>query len=306
VTANRIAAVDAKTGAIKTGFARNAIGAVQTVQYTHGQVLVGGRFLAINGTARNRLASLNPTTGAVTPYLNLSLTGAYPNSGSQVYNSQLSHAGSRLLIEGVFTSIAGKGRQQIAMLNLGASSATLNSWYSSEFNRACSIGFYTRDAAWSPDDATIYVATTGYKPVTGTGSSREDPRGGLCDAAAAFPATGTAVAHTWINYTGCDSYYAVVADINEVYVGGHERWANNPNGCDVAGPGAVSRPGIAALHVSTGQATSWNPTRSLGHGVDDMVLTNTGLWAASDTWKDGLAQRCGGKPRHGGLCYFPY
>ena len=43
-------------------------------------------------------------------------------------------------------------------------------------------------AAWSPDDSTVYIATTGYHP---NGLRPGPPRTGLCDAAAAFPATQT-------------------------------------------------------------------------------------------------------------------
>ena len=124
--------------------------------------------------------------------------------------------------------------------------------------------------------------------------------------AAAFSSAGGAQYSQWINYTGCDSYYGVVADSNNVYVTGHERWASNPYGCDRAGAGAVPRPGLAALNSSTGTVTSWNPTRSRGYGGDDMVLTSAGLWVASDNFKDGGAQMCGGQTNHGGICFLPY
>jgi hypothetical protein len=305
VAARDLVAVDARSGVVRTGFAHTAGGVVQTLQYTHGQVIAGGRFLTINGVARTRLASLNPSTGAVTSYLHLPISGSYPRTATQVYNSQLSHARDRMLVEGVFTSFGGAARRQIAMLRLGTTSATLAGWFPPELNRACSISFYVRAAAWSPDDATVYVATTGERPVAGPGSAFNDPRSGPCDAATAFPSTGGSVGHKWVNYTGCDSYYAVVADSTEVFVGGHERWADNRLSCDSPGPGAVSRPGLGSLSAATGHATSWNPTRSLGAGADDMVLTGAGLWVASDTWTDGLAQRCGGRPRHGGICFLP-
>jgi hypothetical protein len=131
------------------------------------------------------------------------------------------------------------------------------------------------------------------------------PRTGLCDAAAKFPGAAQLVSHGWINYTGCDSLYAVEATSDTVYIAGHERWSSNPNGCDFAGPGALSRPGIAALGAGDGSTLSWNPTRALGYGADDMLLTGTGLWVASDIFRDGLAQQCGGLPKHGGLCFFP-
>ena len=300
VAAAHLVAVDTSTGAVRPGFADTVNGAVNTVRYTHGLVVIGGRFTKVNGVSRSAMASLNPTTGAVTAYLDLTFSGTYPGTGStMVYNSQLSHSGNKLLIEGIFTTIAGSPRQQVAMLDLGASSVSLDGWTTSELAQPCGRAWYGRAAGWSPNDGTVYVAATGANPPTGTGT-------GLCDAVSAFPATSSSVHHTWVNYTGCDSYYSVVADADNVYVSGHERWADNPQGCDHAGPGAVSRPGIASMDPTTGLATAWNPTRSLGHGSHQLLLTPVGLWVASDTFTDGKAQMCGGKWNHGGICFLPY
>ena len=303
-----IAGVNTTTGALIARFARNANKPVETLQYIHGQLLAGGQFTTINGTARSRFASLKPNTGAATKYAALSFSGAYPNTTPAVFNSQISHSGTRLLIEGVFTKIAGAPRQQVAVLDLGPSSATLDRWTSTEFNRACarSEPFYEHAAAWAPNDATIYTAATGYKPASGPGVKPGAPRAGLCDAVAAFPATHKAVNHIWVNYTGCDSLYAVAADGTGVYIGGHERWADNAYGCNAAGPGAVDRPGIGAIDPVSGHATTWNPTRARGRGADDLLLTAAGLWVASDNWTDGSAQQCGGQTGHGGICFFPY
>ncbi|HEY2298313.1 MAG TPA: hypothetical protein VGH43_11335 [Jatrophihabitans sp.] len=307
-SATNIAAVDTTTGAVKSSFRHNSGAAVYTVDYTHGQILVGGAFGNINGAARTEFASLDPSTGTVTPYANLAISGRYPRTSKKIDNSQLSHSGNKLLVEGVFTSIGGHARQQVAVFDLGATTVTLDGWNASGLAQSCVLSetYYTRSAAWSPDDQTIYGVSTGYHPLSGPGSSTSQPRAGLCDAAFAFSAASTAQNPLWINYTGCDSYYGVVADSQNVYVGGHERWANNPNGCDSAGPGALSRPGLADLDPVGGSANSWNPTRALGHGADDLVLTPAGLWVASDTFKQGKAQMCGHQTNHGGICFLPY
>ena len=138
--------------------------------------------------------------------------------------------------------------------------------------------FYTRAASWSPDDSIIYTATTGFHLCNLAGSY---PLTGICDTAAAFPATQATVNHRWINYTGCDSLYSTAAGPATAYFGGHERWSQNPNGCDFQGRGGISAPGMEGLSPTNGRLT-FNPTRSRGLGADDMLLTSAGLWIASD------------------------
>jgi hypothetical protein len=107
----------------------------------------------------------------------------------------------------------------------------------------------------------------------------------------------------WVNYTGCDSLFSTAADSGAAYFGGHERWADNSDGCNVAGPGAVRAPGMVGLSPAAG-AVVWNPTRSRGLGADGMLITRAGLWIASDTFNN--ADKCGGVSGHAGICFMPY
>jgi hypothetical protein len=295
--ATNIAAVNTTTGALRTGVKHNAAGMVNTVLMVNGgqDLLVGGNFTSINGTSKPYYASLTPSTGAVNSYLKVTVAGQLPpNSGpTKVYNQQLSPHGDRVLFEGIFTTISGQPRLQLAELDLTSTAATLDPWYNKTLNSTyCSQNeqFYARDAAFSPDQQTIYIATTGY-----VGSSP------FCDTVTAFTNTANASVK-WINHTGGDSLYSVAASASDVYIGGHERWANNPDGRDSCGSGCVSRPGIGDIGATSGLATSWNPTRDRGKGADDLLLTSAGLWVASDTYYGSV--HCAGQ-YHPGICFFP-
>src|SRR5262249_35885100 len=112
--------------------------------------------------------------------------------------------------------------------------------------------FYIQAAAWSPDDATVYIGTTGYHP--NGWPIGNSPRPGLCDAAAAPPRTQGQVLCKWTDSTGRGSLCAAAADNAAAYFGGHERWSMNPNGCDSwGGPGPeVKAPGVEGLDPATG------------------------------------------------------
>jgi hypothetical protein len=314
--AKNIAEVDTATGAVISTFKAAAAGQVFTLLGWNGHIFAGGTFTSINGSsAAPYFASLSPTTGRDDGYLRLNISGAYiyndaaghpaAQAPTRIHNEMLSHDGAKLLVEGVFTTIGGQPRRQVAVLDLGATTATTDAWHAPELDANCASvePFYAKDASWSPDDQTIFVATTGYKPASGPGYSTRDPRAGLCDAAVSFPATSGDVTHNWINYTGCDSLYATVADSSTAYFGGHERWASNPQGCDGAGPGAIAAPGMVGLAPADGSVT-WNPTRGRGQGADDMVLTGAGLWVASDN--KGNVNMCATKFNLAGICFLPY
>ena len=303
-----------------------------------GHILTGGYFTTINGSKNRFMVSLNPTTGHDDGYLNLNISGNYQfpgvsSNGTRVYNQSLSADGRYDLVMGDFTSVGGLPRQQIFMLDTAQSPAAVTGWTSPEWDgsqgeltQSGGTGypyqcagvepFYIQAAAWSPDDSTIYIATTGYHP---NGWSTSGPRNGLCDVAAAFPATinpplqsnGSPgfVLHQWVNYAGCDSLYSAAADAGAAYFGGHERWSQNNFGCDSAGPGAITAPGMEGLSPATGSLLLNSGgtalyTRARGFGADDMLVTSAGLWIASDNQNG--SQMCGGQSGHAGICLLPY
>ena len=326
-----LAAVNTSTGAVVSTFNHNAGGQVETMLAVNGHLLTGGFFKDINGsTADPYYASLNPATGKNDGFLHLGISGHYVFPGvkanaTEVYNQQLSHSGSLVLVEGDFTRVGGANRRQIFMINVTGASAALTGWSSPEFDGSDPNGalnsndkyfncgdshpFYVRAAAWSPGDSTVYIADTGVKALLWNGTF---PLVGLCDAAAAFPATQARVFSDWIAYTGCDSLYSAAADNGAVYVAGHNRWFNNANACNKAGPGAIPAPGLAGLTpgaaggslILNSGGTAGLYSRSRGHGADDMLLTSAGLWIASDNF--GGNTSCGGKSGFAGLCFLPY
>jgi len=320
--AKNIAAVDTGIGALVPGFKTNASGEVDTLAAANGHLLAGGAFKGINGsTADPYFASLSPVTGKDDGFAHLSISGHYVYPGvhtnpTKVYNQQLSHGGTLDLVEGDFTSVGGLGRQQIFMLDLSGPAAAVTGWSSPEFDGSmgnlpggyayqCSVkeSFYIRAAAWSPDDSTVYTSATGFQPWNW---STANPRTGLCDSVAAFSSQHTEVTHSWINYTGCDSLYSVAADSSAVYIGGHERWANNGHGCNHPGTGSLPAPGLGGFGLSGSLITNASGTaglysRSRGRGADDLVVTGAGLWIASDNF--GGNTSCGGQSGFSGLCF---
>lgn len=294
---SNLAAVSASTGALITTFKHATSAQVNTLlMLNNGQLLVGGVFKSVNSQPRAALASVDATTGVPTTYANLAISGTYSSSfATQIYNLVPNSDGSRILANGVFTSVAGQSRQQVMVLDTGATSLTLDGWNAPALNAACvkSELFYAKGIGWSPDGSKIYLGDTGFK-----GAST------LCDSAVAYAGTPTTQSSLlWQNKTGCDSIYSVVADDSNVYLGGHFRWLNNPNGCNKAGPGAVARSGLGSVDPVTGQVTAWNPTRSRGHGAYGETLTSAGLWVASDNSDNSTS--CGGS-YHPGICFLPY
>ena len=272
-----LAKVNATTGAVDTAFNAGLASGMVTEA-----AMVSGR-LIISGTFPQRILAVNPTTGANTGYINVPVTGSVASNAGpvEVYRFAVDPAGTRLVGLGNFTTVGGATHFRAFMLNLGATSATVSAWRYTPLQQMCassSLPDYMRDVDFSPDGSYFVFVSTGFVPLSGQVGTA------LCDAAARFETANLAPTRpTWINYTGGDTLHSVAVTDLAVYVQGHQRWLNNPQGRDSAGPGAVSRPGIGAINPTTGLALSWNPTKDRGVGGKDLLVTARGLWVASDT-----------------------
>jgi hypothetical protein len=266
--------LNATTGAVDTAFDAHLNGAVQEIRLVNGRLLVGGKF-------SQKLLALNPATGANTNYINISITGTVAsNAGAtDVYRFAVNPQGTRLVAIGNFTTVGGQDRRRAFMLDLGAS-ATLSQWYYAPLRnncRASSLPAYMRDVDFSPDGSYFVVDTTGFVPFAG-GVGRD-----LCDAAARFETNVlNPTRPTWINYSGGDTFHSILATGAAVYVQGHFRALDNPNGTNGPAPGSSPRQGIGAINPTTGLALPWNPGKTRGVGGKDFLATSAGLWVASD------------------------
>jgi hypothetical protein len=295
-THRRIVKMDL-AGAIDPGFGAQVTAGtgVYDLVYANGLLFMAGAFTAVNGTPRSGLAAVGPDTGALAPGIDVPFTGLHNGGISRVAKLDVTPDGTRLVAVGNFTTVAGEPREQIAILDLAPTTASLSNWATQRFVGQCAIKFdtYIRDVDISPDGSYFVVVTTG----AWNGGSNA---GVLCDTASRWPtaATGPDQQPTWVDYAGGDTTYSVAVTGAAVYVGGHFRWWNNPYAADHVGPGTVKRRGIAALDPINGLPLSWNPGRKLGEGVFALVATPEGLWVGNDT------DEIGGE-YHARLAFFP-
>ncbi len=305
-----LALVDAATGALVPGWAPPAMnGSTTSVQLLGTKLLVGGWFTKAGGKTHDGFVSMNPSTGALTSYLNVNVTGRH-GTGSAigkigVKQFDVDPSGTHLIAIGNFVTAADATgtypRQQIVMLDLGATSATIRTdWTTAYFAPQCTnraFDSWVRDVKFSPDGSYFVVAATG-GPNGVTNGVRD-----ICDSASRWDTavSGSAVVPTWVDYTGTDSLWSVAITGSAVYVGGHQRWMNNSFGHDSPASGALPRPGLAALDPVNGVPLSWNPGRNpRGAGAYAIYATDQGVYVGSDTQFIGNR-----KYKRGRIAFFP-
>ena len=278
--------LDVATGRLTGGFTPAQPNApVKDLEVVGNRLWVAGKFTSLGGRSQVALGTVDAATGAYDGYFGGVLAGKHnskPGSVTDVVAIASNPANNQLVAIGNFTSVNGLSRSQIAKFDLSGPSAALSPWSTTQYTSACSSSFdtYMTDVEYATDGSYFIVSTTG--AYGGLTASMAGTSG--CDGVARFESASTSpTGATWTAYTGGDTTWTVEVTRNVVYVGGHMRWENNPSRSDASGQGAVSRPGIAALNPVNGMPYSWNPTRSRGVGVQDMLATGDGLYVGSDT-----------------------
>lgn len=288
-----VARVFVGDGARVPGFAAKINwGDVRALTAQGSRLYLGGTFSAVNGVTRVGLARVHTSSGLVDAGFDAKLS-APGLSRTRVEHFDVSPDGKRLIVIGALLKVGTVSRTQIALFDTSGTRATVLSWYTDAYQAECMKGFdtYLRQVKFSPDGRYFVVVSTG----------RASSPTKLCDSAARFETTGGGKHNpTWVQRTGGDSLYAVAVTGSAVYVGGHQRYLDNPFGSDAKGPGpgAVARVGIGALNPATGRALPWNPTLKRNVGVRAFRAVPEGLIVGWDT--DQL-----GKEYHGRIGMFP-
>ena len=269
-------------GSVRTTFNASASNTVRAMELVGNRLIIGGDFVQVNGQRVDRLTSLDPVTGKVQTDFAMPATQSRDQYAPYVIEMAASPNGRWLAVAGSFERIANQPRNQLALIDLSGPPALAN-WSTEAYAPDCSSvtnDTYIRGLAFSPDSSFMVVNTTGAYVGLDT----------MCDTSSRWELPPAAVGPnqkwTWRLKTGGDTLYAAHITKAAIYLGGHQRWLNNPRpspGGDNDGPGAVVRPGVAAVDPLTGVPLSWNPGRDRGRGAEAIHSTDQFLFVGSDT-----------------------
>ncbi|HSD01891.1 MAG TPA: hypothetical protein VLB81_05960, partial [Gaiellales bacterium] len=218
----RLAAVDATTGALVSGFNPRTDGLVNSLALAGNTLYAGGTFGSVSGVARSHLAAVDAATGA------LSTTWA-PAADDIVKAVDMSADGTRVYVAGSFTTIDGATRRHVAALD-PASGVAISSF---------SHGLPYAVVDMAVDANGVFIA--------GAGGG-----GNFADLNLTTGAT------VWQG--GTDGNVQAIATLDGiVYVGGHYDNYCGMQGGQHTCTTAITRHKLLAVDETTGALTSWDP-----------------------------------------------
>jgi hypothetical protein len=321
-----LAKLDATTGAVDPNFRPYfSKGKVKQVQLV---TMAGRKRLIVAGGMPKHLVTVDPATGRDDGFIGAVIQDAIPGAwgGVSVYHFGIDPSHTHLAATGNFMTVDGQVRKRFFMLDLssatvpfGSRGATLSSWYYPGLGKDCSAtksGDSRRIANlqgvdWSPDGRFFDITATGKIPANTWEvyhdwmTDAQKAQTTVCDAVGRF-ALADDHKPQWINYTGGDSVWVVQDTGSAVYIQGHFKWVDNPDGYGSLGIGdkttgapATQRSGIAAINPTSGKAiAAWHPAVPTVMGGKALLAVPTGLWVGSDSKKFGAET-------HYGLAFAP-
>jgi hypothetical protein len=276
-----VAKLSLSTGQLDTNFnPKVAGGRITDLELSHGLLFMSGAF-------NKKLQAVDPDTGAASSYFdNVTFTDPLQyTTRTEVFRFDVSPDGQHLVAVGNFQTISGMSQYRVAMVDLGANSATASSWHYEPSDDNCHAAtipiyqYYIKDVDFSPNSQFFTLASTGGYRVG------DDVLGlNLCDSTARFSVSDLSPSQpVWINYTGADSLHSVIDTGGAIYVQGHSRWLSNPYGGDSPADGEHVAPGGGAMNPATGDALFWPVDMSAKTGGYQMFSNDQGVWFATDS-----------------------
>ena len=252
-----MALLDATTGALVIIFKPPTInGIVKDQMYRAGNLYITGDFTHDRHQRRGWASpTWNGTAGTLTNEVTVDLTERHDTDATQVQKAMgatsldITKNSGRMVIIGNFRKANGLDRDQVVQINITGTSSS-NDYVANEQLQGALLQLRERldraPACRSP-------------PMTATSSSVRAEAAVPSWEPCATPrrSGGPATPSTTSSRSGSRPPVATrsgAVEVTEkaVYIGGHQRWMNNSDGSDYAGPGAVPRPGLAALDPGRG------------------------------------------------------
>ena len=267
VARNRVAKIDARTGAVDSNFDPDINNSVETLAANQFSVWIGGKFGRVGGELHRGLAKVRATDGQIAD-------DWISETDGNVLDIEL--AGADLWVGGNFDTISGQPIEKLARLN--ATTGAVHGSWNPDFPEDEKVLALSP----APNGFRIYVATAGTASTNG-------------NAVRAYQANGTVL---W-QRVGAGDVQAIEATANTVYGGSHGQWlfheprlnldgSVNPNfpqnglGENPNNANAIRREKLFALSSSDGAILPWNPSADSTDGVWELSSGPSGLMVGGD------------------------